>query len=122
MAAYPLTRRSEGPVPLRGKVIRIVRAAGRTAKDEASSVVGSKLKGRVPSRPEVEVATKLMVSRERRGRRKVDVQPAPRMRRSTGGGVLVIVNGTRVAIEAYDVVKTYPQPRVILCTVIKCYE
>jgi len=85
VVAYPLTRRSEGPVPLRGKVIRIVRAAGRTAKDVASSVVGSKLKGVVPSRPEVEVATKLMDCWVRRGRRKVDVQPAPRMRRSTGG-------------------------------------
>ena len=109
-------------MPLRGKVIMMVRAGGKTAKDEASSVVGSKLKGVVPSRPEVEVATKLMDSWESSGRRKVDVQPAPRMRRSTGGGVLVIVQGTGWRLKGSDGVKTYFQPRVILCTVIKCYE
>jgi len=45
----------------------------------------------VPSRPVVEVAAWVMLCRFRSGRRKVDVQPAPRIRRSTCCILLVLI-------------------------------
>ncbi len=47
---------------------------------------GSKVKGRVPGRPERVVRAWVRWWVVRRGRRKVLVQPAPRMRMSRGGG------------------------------------
>lgn len=55
---------------------------------ESGSASGLNLKGMVPSRPVVVVAAWLIFEALRRGSRKVDVQPAPRIRRSTLDGEL----------------------------------
>lgn len=49
---------------------------------------GSNLKGMVSSLPVVVVAANVILEDLRRGIRKVDVQPAPRIRRSTVFGAL----------------------------------
>ena len=66
--------------PVRGKVIRMFRAGGRVRKLESSVLLGSNLKGMVPSRPVVLVAMCDFLRVVRRGRRKVEDQPAPRIR------------------------------------------
>jgi hypothetical protein len=76
-----------------GKVMRIVFAGGsaaywwRLSKDESDSEEGSEnLNLYVPSRPVVVVAAYEIFSFSRRRMRKVDVHPAPRIRRSTFAG------------------------------------
>ena len=73
-------------VPVRGKVIRTVLAEGRSLYGVVEEDDGSKVKGIVLSRPLVVVAAWLICFRASSGRRKVLVQPAPRMSTSTGGG------------------------------------
>lgn len=75
-----------GPSPVSGKVMSTVRAEGRRRYGSREVSAGSKRNGMVLSRPVVVVAAWAMWRRVRSGRRKVDVQPAPRIRRSTGGG------------------------------------
>lgn len=69
--------------------MRMVEAKGRDlnaflASEEERE--GSYLKGIVPGRSVVDVAAWVRVVVLRRGRRKVEVQPAPSIRRSTGVG------------------------------------
>ena len=77
-------------------MIRIVCAAGRSLYAVVSVESGSNLKGMVfslaTSWPVVVVAAKVMLEDLRRGIRNSDVQPAPRMRRSTGFILRVMVD------------------------------
>lgn len=57
---------------------------------------GSNLKGMVPSRPVVVVAAWVILEDWRRGRRKVEVHPAPRISMSTGSGCFISVISLRV--------------------------
>ena len=72
------------PGPLRGKVRRMVFAAGSFWNWAGVAEEGSYLKGMVLSWPVVVVAAKVRCEDLRRGMRKWDVHPAPRIRTSTG--------------------------------------
>lgn len=61
---------------------------GVESVEAGGEVEGRKTKGMVPSRPVVLVLMWGIEREVRWGRRKVDVQPAPRMRRVVGGGVV----------------------------------
>lgn len=78
--------RCAAPEPFKGKVIRIVEALGRCVYGSVSEESGLKVKGMVVEEPERVVAAWVMWEEVRRGSRKVDVQPAPRMRREIGSG------------------------------------
>ena len=73
-----------------GNVTSTVRAAGSARKGAGASEAGSKVNGIVPARPEREVAAQDTPRSAQRGSRKVEVQPAPRMRRSMRS---IIVDG-----------------------------
>jgi hypothetical protein len=83
-----------------GKVMRIVSAGGsaaywwRLSMDESDSEEeGSEnLNLYVPSRPVVVVAAYEILSFSRRRMRKVDVHPAPRIRRSTFAGWVLVTS------------------------------
>ena len=90
------------PGPLRGKVINTVFAAGNLAYCAVSVDDGSKVKGMVLSWPLRVVAAYVIEWDWRRGIRKVDVQPAPRMRMSTDeGGEVVGGEGGVVSCVIY---------------------
>lgn len=56
---------------------------------------GLNLKGRVPSRPVVVVAAWVILEEVRRGKRKMEVHPAPRISMSTGSGCFISVISLR---------------------------
>ena len=87
---YPVTSRCDAPVVLIGKETRIVFASGSASYGLVSSDSGLKTNGIVPSLPERDVAATWIPRSSQSGIRKVEVQPAPKMSRSTnmGNGLL----------------------------------
>lgn len=81
---YSLKSSALAPLPVSGKVMRIVWALGRILYGSGESEAGSNRNFRVPSRPVVVVAAWEICSRVMSGMRKVEVHPAPRMSIDTG--------------------------------------
>ena len=80
---YPATSRCDAPIVLIGKEIRIVFVSGSASYGLVSFDSGLKMKGIVSPLPERDVAATWIPHSSQSGIRKVEVQPAPKMTRST---------------------------------------
>jgi hypothetical protein len=89
---YSLTRRSEAPGTVIGKVMSTVFASGRTLNGSGSSELGWNSNCIVEPAPERLVAAQVILDSSHNGIKKVDVQPAPRMRISTDMVVRSVVD------------------------------
>ena len=97
-------------------MIRTVRASGKDLYASNDVEEGSNLKGMVPSRPVVLVATHETSCVSRSGMRKVLVQPAPSISRSTDSALLAGVDEDAAGTDRVTILSMELGQR---CTVVE---